>query len=65
MAPENQYRESSNSRYFFCCISKEKELLPRKQLIHDKKRHPDWDDVFIGDPERTRTVDLQRDRLAC
>ena len=23
------------------------------------------DDFFFGDPERTRTVDLQRDRLAC
>ena len=22
-------------------------------------------DDFFGDPERTRTVDLQRDRLAC
>ena len=21
--------------------------------------------LFVGDPERTRTVDLQRDRLAC
>ena len=21
--------------------------------------------LFCGDPERTRTVDLQRDRLAC
>ena len=24
-----------------------------------------WVVFFYGDPERTRTVDLQRDRLAC
>ena len=27
------------------------------------QRHADA--YFFGDPERTRTVDLQRDRLAC
>ena len=35
-------------------------------LSHDNKKrnHPDgW--FLFGDPERTRTVDLQRDRLAC
>ena len=30
-----------------------------------KRSHPEWDDFFFGDLERTRTVDLQRDRLAC
>ena len=32
----------------------------------DKKEKPSyWMAFFFGDPERTRTVDLQRDRLAC
>ena len=34
-------------------------------LIYEKRSHPGWDDFSFGDPERTRTVDLQRDRLAC
>ena len=33
--------------------------------IANKKRHPDGWRFLFGDPERTRTVDLQRDRLAC
>ena len=31
----------------------------------NKKEVIQKDDIFFGDPERTRTVDLQRDRLAC
>ena len=30
-----------------------------------KKKTTLWVVFFYGDPERTRTVDLQRDRLAC
>ena len=30
-----------------------------------KKKSTEWWTSFYGDPERTRTVDLQRDRLAC
>ena len=37
----------------------------RVRSLHKKRSHPEWDDFFFGDPERTRTVDLQRDRLAC
>ena len=32
---------------------------------NSKKEVIQMDDFFFGDPERTRTVDLQRDRLAC
>ena len=32
---------------------------------NEKRSHPQRDDFFFGDLERTRTVDLQRDRLAC
>ena len=34
-------------------------------LLDNKKEAIRMDDFFFGDPERTRTVDLQRDRLAC
>ena len=34
-------------------------------LFAKNKTHPDGMGLFFGDPERTRTVDLQRDRLAC
>ena len=41
-------------------------LVFRVRPSDNKKRsHPEWDDFFFGDLERTRTVDLQRDRLAC
>ena len=30
-----------------------------------KRKPPLWGGFLFGDPERTRTVDLQRDRLAC
>ena len=45
-----------------CCI-----LWFESVLIIAKKEKPflmEWL-FFFGDPERTRTVDLQRDRLAC
>ena len=29
------------------------------------KKTASYEAIFYGDPERTRTVDLQRDRLAC
>ena len=40
---------------------------PRRQVLPlgNKKIAIPKDDYFFGDPERTRTVDLQRDRLAC
>ena len=45
----------------------EANIICRKANIIQKK--PDLSGrqirLFVGDPERTRTVDLQRDRLAC
>ncbi len=45
------------------------ELLARMVRVHcvttKKEAHPFGMSFFHGDPERTRTVDLQRDRLAC
>lgn len=37
------------------------------RLIFEQTKKPQAikDLRFFGDPERTRTVDLQRDRLAC
>ncbi len=39
-------------------------VLFKKNYVN-KKEAIRLDDFFFGDPERTRTVDLQRDRLAC
>ena len=40
-------------------------LIIRVRRGAKNKTHPDGWVLFFGDPERTRTVDLQRDRLAC
>ena len=40
-------------------------LIVRVRWGAKNKTHPDGWVLFFGDPERTRTVDLQRDRLAC
>ena len=36
-----------------------------ESVVAKNKTHPFGWVLFFGDPERTRTVDLQRDRLAC
>ena len=45
--------------------NKPQEMLQTEILLSSiEESHPNgW--LFYGDPERTRTVDLQRDRLAC
>ena len=42
-------------------------LIFRVRSLNSKKEKPFLTEelFFFGDPERTRTVDLQRDRLAC
>ena len=39
--------------------------LPTELQRHLEQSITLCSDAFFGDPERTRTVDLQRDRLAC
>ena len=40
-------------------------IFESSSRVQKRKRHPFGWRFFFGDLERTRTVDLQRDRLAC
>ena len=40
-------------------------ILSFESVGRNENTPPKWVVYFYGDPERTRTVDLQRDRLAC
>ena len=40
-------------------------IISFESVGEQKKNSSHRDEFFFGDPERTRTVDLQRDRLAC
>ena len=54
-------RSESNQRH----VDFQSTALPTELQRHIEQSISLCSDALYGDPERTRTVDLQRDRLAC